>query len=248
MKLNHCFATWFRLRELNPQVVVESGVWRGQSTWLIEQALPEAKLYCLDVNFSPCEYKSEKAIYWERDFSQCDWSNVDTENAVCFFDDHQNSYARVRDMYFFGFRHGIFDDNFPCGEGDNYSLRHMLAGVGHPRIQMSAGYKGSLRERAKMYVLEKAYRHAGARQEILVQPNSEDRKNFGKVCESYFEFPPVAKAKTTLWGREWSGDYESEPPLFVTDLLPERVRRMAQDDSRVLDYCYIAYVKLRVSL
>lgn len=38
MKAPHMFAVWFMTRKLSPDLIVESGIWRGQSTWLLEQA------------------------------------------------------------------------------------------------------------------------------------------------------------------------------------------------------------------
>src|SRR4051812_40880727 len=36
------FNVWFLITRLRPKAVLESGIWKGQSTWLIEQAAPEA--------------------------------------------------------------------------------------------------------------------------------------------------------------------------------------------------------------
>src|SRR5262249_40062710 len=139
MRFNHSFATWFILKTLNPKTVIESGVWQGHSTWLIEQACPGAKLYCLDPNFSQLVYRSPSATYIGTDFADCDWQDVDRVSALCFFDDHQNAYARLKDLRWAGFTRAIFEDNFPCGEGDCYTLRHMLNGFGHVQLQMSKG-------------------------------------------------------------------------------------------------------------
>src|SRR5258706_15702728 len=38
MKSSGLFTLWHILRKVNPKLVVESGVWKGQSTWLIENA------------------------------------------------------------------------------------------------------------------------------------------------------------------------------------------------------------------
>ena len=44
----HCFYVWFLVRWLRPQTVIESGVFKGQSTWLIEQAAPQARIFSID--------------------------------------------------------------------------------------------------------------------------------------------------------------------------------------------------------
>ncbi|MHB8840028.1 MAG: hypothetical protein ACYC7F_13885, partial [Gemmatimonadaceae bacterium] len=137
MHFNHAFAAFAVARHLMPRTIVESGVWKGQSTWLFEQACPQARLVCLDPNPGVREYSSPRAEYRTDDFALLDWSGVERESALCFFDDHQNCFQRLIEMKWWGFRRAIFEDNFPCGEGDCYSLRHALAGFGHPHLQMS---------------------------------------------------------------------------------------------------------------
>lgn len=48
MRAPHMFAVFAALRALSPSVVVESGVWKGAGTWLIEQALPNTHIIALD--------------------------------------------------------------------------------------------------------------------------------------------------------------------------------------------------------
>ena len=59
MMFPHMFATFFILRKLKPELVIESGVYKGQSTWLIEAALPECKILCLDIDLKQIIYKSK---------------------------------------------------------------------------------------------------------------------------------------------------------------------------------------------
>lgn len=44
MHFNHAFAAFALARHLAPPVIIESGVWKGQSTWLFEQACPQNAL------------------------------------------------------------------------------------------------------------------------------------------------------------------------------------------------------------
>ena len=53
-----------------PKVVLESGVWKGFSTYLIDDAIDnESKIYCFDINLSNREFFSKKAVYFENDLS-----------------------------------------------------------------------------------------------------------------------------------------------------------------------------------
>lgn len=122
----HCFATYFMMKYLNKPFIIESGVWKGQSTWLIENTCPNSKLLCIDPNLYFRNYISKKAEY-----TNIDWKNLDiknTENTLCFFDDHQNALERVQSAIKRGFKHLIFEDNYPIGHGDCVSLKQLLEG------------------------------------------------------------------------------------------------------------------------
>ena len=83
MKAPHMFAVWFTARKLEPDLIVESGIWKGQSTWLLEEACPQAKLISIDLNLDTRQYVSDKAVYYDRDFSEQDWSEV-TDRSLVF--------------------------------------------------------------------------------------------------------------------------------------------------------------------
>lgn len=244
MGFNHSFATWFMLKTLQPQVVVESGVWRGHSTWLIENAVPQARLYCFDPRPDRRSYTSDRAVYVTADFSRFDWSKVDTQHAVVFCDDHQNSYERLKAGAWFGFRHYIFEDNFPSGEGDSYSLRHIMAGSGHPHIQMSRRYALRPKQVLKRLFIEPLLARLGAQQSVIVPPNTADAGNLRRRLVRYEEFPPVVRREKTHWQTTWSGAYASDEPMCsdvenAADVCGQRAYEWDWD------YGYICYVELR---
>ncbi|MEK9732518.1 MAG: hypothetical protein VW229_04085, partial [Pelagibacteraceae bacterium] len=70
----HMFAMYIFLKKIKPKFVVESGVYKGQSTWLIEKVLPKAKLLCIDPDLNNREYISKKAKYSRIDFCEQDFS------------------------------------------------------------------------------------------------------------------------------------------------------------------------------
>ena len=120
----HMFATWFMMRQMQPKTVIESGVYKGQSTWLIEQTVPDAEVFSIDIKLSQREYISKNVTYFDQDFSTIDWSFVeDKENTLLFFDDHQNAVVRLQQVNDFGFQYCIFEDNYPIGKGDCMSLK-----------------------------------------------------------------------------------------------------------------------------
>ena len=244
MRFNHSFATWFILKSLKPRFVIESGVWQGHSTWLIEQACPDAKLFCLDLDFSRLVFRSSAATYIQKDFAECAWPDIERAATVCFFDDHQNAYQRLKDLRWAGLTRAIVEDNFPCGEGDCYTLRHMQNGFGHEQLQMSKNYRGNTVEQLHRRFLERILRKFGPRQQLIVPANDEDRELFARNCKEYFEFPPVALTKLTYWGVPYEGAYAAKMPIYAEQELPEDLRALVARDAAEFGFCYIAYVEL----
>jgi hypothetical protein len=119
------FYLWYLIKQAKPTLVVESGVWRGQSTWVIEQAAPDAKIISIDPHLNARFYFSNRAKYLTQDFSLLDLQDQKDERILCFFDDHQNAYERVVQAYKKGVKYLIFDDNYPIGYDDNLSNPHL---------------------------------------------------------------------------------------------------------------------------
>tara|TARA_B110000467_G_C18325736_1_gene488821 strand:+ start:1178 stop:2023 length:846 start_codon:yes stop_codon:yes gene_type:complete len=237
MKFNHCFAVWFMAKKLNPKFIIESGTWYGQSTWLLENACPSAKIFCLDINFSRLHYKSKSATYIQKDFSTIDWSGIEPEKTLCFFDDHQNQYQRLKEACWIGIKNIIFDDNYSPNEGDVYSLRKILSGTGHTNLVVPRKYDLNpiyrLMKLLIIYLSNNFFKH---NQLLLVDPNLNDRNNFLKKINSYVEFPPVfieniSKNETIL---------QKNTPLLNSLQSIQNLEKSFDSD----DYFNIGYVQL----
>ncbi len=109
------FNVWFLLNRLRPGSVLESGIWKGQSTWLIEETLPGAEIVSIDINLPIREYISRKARYSDTDFLKIDMSAFGwkSESGLAFFDDHQDVIPRLKKCQALGIKHIILDDNYP---------------------------------------------------------------------------------------------------------------------------------------
>jgi hypothetical protein len=246
MKAPHMFATWFMVKNLNPDIIVESGVWRGQSTWLLRQACPNAKIISIDLNLEAREYVDNAVTYSDKDFSEHDWSEI-TENSLVFFDDHQNAYKRLQQCKWFGFKHIIFEDNYPPSQGDCYSLKKAFANAGFDPINsmIVKKKKGFFQNK-----LQKLFGKIGITpitltpqyESVKVLPNDHDAKMIQKNIEIYYEFPPVLKTEKTRWGDDWDDiNYPSPEPLFKEPKLPEM--QIFLDEA--IYYTWICYVKLK---
>lgn len=213
MGFNHSYGLYRILRDRRPSVVMESGVWKGHSTWVIEQALPEAQIFSFDLSLDRLEYKSPNAKYIEGDFRSYDWSAVDLEDSLAFFDDHFNNLERAKDAFWFGFRRAIFEDNYPLGEGDSYSIQHMLADAGFTSMQQSRRYLGGPLARLDRALKEIFLKKMRFHQTILVEPNAVDRRNFLYRVEEVNVFPPVWLPSHSQFGKTWQEIPHLEPIL-----------------------------------
>ncbi|KAJ7568577.1 hypothetical protein O6H91_01G038500 [Diphasiastrum complanatum] len=153
MGFDHSFGLWFMAHWLQPQLMIESGAFKGHSTWVLRQAMPN----CPIISISPrhpqrylqkgpayvdknCEYFADKKFL---DFGSIQWDKVmdgygikDRSKVLVFFDDHQSELRRVKQAIKAGFKHLIFEDNYDTGTGDHFCLRQIcdqfhIEGGGH---------------------------------------------------------------------------------------------------------------------
>ena len=248
MGFNHSYFTYYVIKELRPQLVIESGVWKGHSTYIIESASPSSDIVSLDIDLSRVVYKSKNSKYFETDFNDINWSSINgINNSICFFDDHQNSLSRLKEMKWWGFNRAIFEDNFPTGEGDSYSLKQIIDQTGHPRIQLSRKYLPKTRKKIKEReneekILNKFY----YRQSMIVKPNEIDKSGLNLNINLIQEFPPVFTGDLSYWGKQWEGNYSKLENLIndsIIDNYPKFKEYLNKNESN-FDYGFISYLEL----
>jgi hypothetical protein len=228
MKAPHAFLAWFAMKLLRPKIIIESGVFKGQGTWLMEQACPNAELFCLDIDFSRLVYRSSRATYIQRDFSLVDWRGIPKEDTVCFLDDHQDHLRRCKEAKWMGFRHMIFEDNYaPTNGADLYTLKMAFLGTG-----FKAG--------SKVYLRFWACRILGRPLYVPVQANTVDAEYLRENLDVYDEMPPVFAQPTTRWGDRW-GTYPTPEPLLKT--IDDEHLRIYESEAK--DYTWMCYVRLK---
>uniref|UniRef100_J3L080 Uncharacterized protein n=1 Tax=Oryza brachyantha TaxID=4533 RepID=J3L080_ORYBR len=153
MGFDHSFGLWFMVRWLKPDLMIESGAFKGHSTWVLRQAMPNTRIVSLSPRH-PEKYLKKGPAYVDGnctylagkdfiDFGSVDWGKLlrkhgipDPSRVLVFFDDHQSELKRLKQASKFGFRHLIFEDNYDTGSGDHYSLRQIcdqahIRGGGH---------------------------------------------------------------------------------------------------------------------
>ena len=117
-----------------------------------------------------------------------DWNHLPKGDTVLFFDDHQNAYERVKTANRFGFKHLIFEDNYPPLKGDCYSLKKAI---------MHSGFKfTSTRAISPKVVVKQTIKRLlgiGRQSYRDVSPNDVDAKYLRQNIEVYYEFPQYSK-------------------------------------------------------
>lgn len=125
------------VRALQPTVIIESGVFRGLTTWVMRQACPEARLFCFDPDLSGLRYRDPRAHYSARDWSAHDFAGVDLSGAVAFFDDHISQARRIVEAHERGITRVLLDDDAAAHR------LHAHGGPAFPTLSMVLADPGS---------------------------------------------------------------------------------------------------------
>jgi len=104
---------WAIGRMLKPELVVESGVFRGFTTWVFRQASPQARQYAFDISFAERQRIETGVEYHERDWMSVPLQAPGGASALIYFDDHVDQWKRIREAAERGFRYLVFDDSLP---------------------------------------------------------------------------------------------------------------------------------------
>ena len=113
MRVEHCFALYCFLKTLKPKHVIESGIWRGQTTWLIKKTIEDVDLYSIDTDLSQKKISFNDVTYLNKDITKYDWKEIDKDKTLIIFDDHVCFSKRLDFLLKNNFKHIIFDDNLP---------------------------------------------------------------------------------------------------------------------------------------
>jgi len=188
MNSSHLYAICFIINKLKPKFIIESGVWFGLGTWFFEQFSPSSTIISIDINLHNRKYISSNVIYLSKDFYSINWNDYipisERINTLLFFDDHQNALSRIYQSLEFGFKHIVFEDNYPTQHGDCYSLK---------KIFMNNDY----------FIKNNIFKK-----------NDNDLLFLNSSIHSYIEMPPIFKPSLTRWNTPWNDLYPTKNPIF----------------------------------
>lgn len=99
------------IKVVKPTLVIESGIMKGFTTYLIDAASDKNCLInCYDINFDNIEYRSKKAKYFNNDIIQSP-PNIKGHKVLAFWDDHTSQLDRLEFAIKNHIKYNIFDDD-----------------------------------------------------------------------------------------------------------------------------------------
>lgn len=131
MNSSHMLPLYVYLKEIKPKLVIESGIWKGQGTWLIENSC-DAKIISIDPSLGVRNYISDKVTYLSTDLTTHNWEEILKEHGVepsdvlVFLDDHQDFDKRIDFLKQNSLVNIIHEDNYPVLQGDCVSPKTLL--------------------------------------------------------------------------------------------------------------------------
>jgi len=229
---NHAFALWFTVKQLKPKYIIESGVGKGGSTWMLRQAAGElTKIIALDpAPAFDVEYKDAgNTVYLLdrtfQDLGNIDWNVYippsDRENTLVMLDDHISAAERVRHLIKSNFTHLWFGPNYHYGEPgqDVYSFNFMCSKLAET-VSSKAGLL-SFNERS-------------GKKEMSLQQHRQYQTDMLRLLDTYYEFPAI-----------WNGACTDPDELLGQD---ELVKYGLPEPAEAKYHYYTShppYVKLR---
>lgn len=245
MTFNHSFGVFAIARILNLPNIIESGVWKGHSSYILRKACPQANIISLDVDFRNLVYVDESIKYLSKDFGHIDWSSINQSETLCFFDDHISALQRLYEMKWWGFRYAIFEDNWPAGEGDSYSLRHIIDNWAYDNLEKFSNkknfnFKLILKRIIFQPVLNRYYYH----QHLFRRKENADSASLLKNLNSYWEFPPVVRYIHNNWGGNWNFPYDAKEGLLELNADSFLTRLELDEPNRAFHYGYLALITI----
>lgn len=139
IRINHALALFLAIKEINPTLVVESGVNAGQSTYFIRAASPTTRIFAIDpeeeaicnqgkrwldsstltTNYTGKNFKDLVDFDWK---GMIERKEVDPDKTLVFLDDHLHTYDRIRNIANIGLKKILVEDNYKIGEGKSIPM------------------------------------------------------------------------------------------------------------------------------
>ena len=260
MKIDHCYALFTLLKKIKPKYVIESGVWKGQTTWLIKNVLKNSKIFSIDIDLSQRDLIYKNVKYLEKDITKYNWSKLDKNKTLIIFDDHVCFSERLNFIKKNKFKHIIFDDNLPNHHISYYTPKMIVENqylIKKEFIKYSNFFRLI---KFIIRILKKDFEHNTKinffnryiKITYPIKNNKNLKKNFDsfkKKIQIYYEFPPITKfnykkrfKKILKNFKEFvPKNYKVKPPIFSNS--EAHLSKELKSELNV-QYSNICYIKL----
>ena len=110
---NNSLFLFIFLKNIKVNLVIESGIWQGYTSYLIDQGCKGVRNIKFDINLSKIIYKSKKAEYNEFDIDTYNFSKIykQLKKSLAFFDDHVSQLKRFQLSDRLDIPYMVFDDD-----------------------------------------------------------------------------------------------------------------------------------------
>lgn len=147
MGLNHQFALYATIRELQPAVIIESGIAKGHNTWLLRHIVgPIVPIFSIDPGDPLVSYpgafggwkdlSGQTRYFTAQNFQDLSFARWDLHipdpvirsRTLLVLDDHQSSIERLKLLRHWGFRWAFYEDNYPFAVAtslDSNTCKHL---------------------------------------------------------------------------------------------------------------------------
>ena len=205
MRIEHCFALFCFLRKIKPKTIIESGIWKGQTTWLIRKTLSNTKIFAIDTDLNQRQIIFKDVTYLDKDITLYKWNKINKKTCLILFDDHVCFSKRIDFLLKNNFKHIVFDDNLPKNFISYYTPK-MIYEEGQLIIRKYISYSNLKRFFLFLfnYFFLKKYNKSFTikfnnsfveivNKDFLYKKNKLIFKKFKKKIKNYYEFPPLFK-------------------------------------------------------
>eukprot|EP00181_Compsopogon_caeruleus_P000566 CAMPEP_0184683162 /NCGR_PEP_ID=MMETSP0312-20130426/10114_1 /TAXON_ID=31354 /ORGANISM="Compsopogon coeruleus, Strain SAG 36.94" /LENGTH=436 /DNA_ID=CAMNT_0027135277 /DNA_START=195 /DNA_END=1505 /DNA_ORIENTATION=- len=223
LSLEHAFAWWYIVSQLDPLFIIISGPMNGLGRALARSASPTSRIVILDptqINPSGRPFEDFVEINWKQQLN-----GVDRNKVLVFFNDDQSNFRRIKEAYSLGFRHVIFGKNGDLSSFRNYDIK---AVCDQNPTQRWKGYTFDHGGRTKRLVTWETHLQNGA--------------YFQHIAETYYEFPPLVRS--SLLKRVYYNPSRAPEPIFSTRLAAQQAGLLGKYETRLGHYHHFLYVYL----
>lgn len=113
MFLNNTIGLFAVASYIQPDCVIDSGTFTGNSAWALRQACPKARVISCDISHAALRKRVSGIEYRRSDWTDVPLVTGPESRTLAFFDDHVDQILRIEESQARGIRFLVFDDDVP---------------------------------------------------------------------------------------------------------------------------------------